>query len=160
MRIYSSLLLLFLLLLILVSCKHTEKLEKAGTASGTQVASNEARIIATLVSIDEARDTEGACSKEPCRGKIIIESVMKIGSLYQLSDTQEPISVSFAFTLAPTTDDLFPGIKTHYPGLKINDKFEATIQSRPAKNEAGFAYIIYDYKKLSSNSTKNYHLEK
>lgn len=158
MRIYYA-----LLLLVLVSCKHTEQTATVATGpknSGNDIASEEARIIAHIVSIDETRDTEGVCSKAPCRAQVKIESIIKKGSLFHLQDLEKPVPVFFAFTLAPTTEDLFPGIKTNYPGLQINDKFEATIQNRPAMNETGFAYTIYDYKKLNTNTSKPFHLEK
>lgn len=139
---------------ILVSCKPSEKAivnnepaEKVYTLN--ELASGQAKIVGKIISIDETRETDGPCAKAPCRANIIIQNLEKKGSLFQLNNIQDTIPVSFAFTLAPTTPELFPDIKTKYPGLKVNDRFEAKIESRLAMNEQGLSYIIYEYKKFT-----------
>ena len=111
-----------------------------------EAASNEASITGKIISIDEQRDDSGPCAKAPCYAFIRIESIVNKGSTFQLDDISSPLPVYFAFTLS-ATEGLFPGIKTNYPGLKINDKFEAKIQSRLALEDR-YTYTIYGYKKL------------
>lgn len=144
-----------LIICILSSCKTSEKATtsnepvKTVSSSMNELASGQAKIIGKIISINETREPEGPCAKSACQAQILIQTLEKKGSLFQLSDMQDTIPVSFAFTLEPTTSDLFPGIKTSYPGLKINDRFEAKIESRPATNEQGVRYTIYEYKKFT-----------
>ncbi len=144
-----------LFLCICSSCKTTEKRVitdepvKTVSASINDISSAQAKIIGKIISINEARDETGPCSKVPCEARIIIQNLENKGSLFQLNSMQDTIPVAFAFTLVPTTEELFPGMKTSYPGLKINDRFEAKIESRLAKNEQGVSYIIYEYKKFT-----------
>lgn len=136
--------------LLFFSCKHTEKSvkqeEPVKTESSEVAASNEAIVVAKVVSISEQRDESGPCSKAPCYAVIKIESISNKGSLFQLNDISKPVSVNFAFSLS-ATEGLFR-MKTNYPGLEINDKFEAKIQSRSALGDA-FTYTIHGYKKLN-----------
>ncbi len=152
-----------LLLLFLTSCKNTEQTQTVETVhaetAAVSLASNEARIVAKIVSIDASRDIAGVCADAPCRTTISVESIISQGKLFQPAESQTINHVFFAFTLSPANEKLFPGIKTTYPGLKINDRFEATIQSRPSTVGNGFSYTIYDYKKLNPNQ-KPYHIEK
>jgi len=154
MKIFLKYCLPAIISFILVSCKNTEKAvtgdepEVKSTYTMNELASGEAKIIGKIISIDDTRESEGPCAKAACRAKIIIQNLEKKGSLFQLNNIKDTIPVSFAFTLAPTTADLFPGMKTIYPGLKINDRFEAKIESRLAMNEQGVSYIIYHYRPL------------
>jgi hypothetical protein len=137
--------------LLSFSCKPAEKAikqeEPTKTESNAGLASNEATIVAKIISLNEQRDETGPCAKVPCYANIKIESINNQGSLFRLDDSSNPFPVYFAFTLS-STEGLFPGMKTNYPGLKINDKFEAKIQSRPALGDK-FTYTIYGYKKLT-----------
>lgn len=151
---FSNYCLVVFLVLVLSSCKNKEliqvSLEPApAIQDGGELSNNQARVIAQIISVIEVLDTEGPCSKAPCNASIRIKQITRKGSLFQLNDIQDTIAASFAFTLSQTDQDLFPGLKTKYPGLKINDIFEATIESRIALNEEGVRYIIYDYKKMN-----------
>lgn len=136
--------------LVFFSCKSTKKPvqqeEPIKAESSAEAASNEAIVVAKIISISEQRDESGPCSKAPCYAEIKIESISKKGSLFQLDDLSKPVSVHFAFSLSPT-EGLFR-MRTNYPGLKINDKFEAKIQSRPALGDT-FTYTIHGYKKIN-----------
>lgn len=147
----------FFFLFLNLACKHSEKgfrkkennKKMACNLSGN-AANNEAIIKAKIVSIVAYRDTSdlnNPCNKEPCIAFIKIEEITKKGSLFVApSDPNEYIKVNFVFTLSETNQDLFPGSEKWYPGLKINDKFEAVIQSRIAPGNK-INYLIYDYKK-------------
>lgn len=160
----------YLFFLALVSCKTaslTEKADKAGDPKKISEEKNiksaekindrpvsgnanaEAKITATVISIDPARDssdTNSPCFKAPCYAGIRIEKIERKGSLFHVPGSSE-ITVFFTYTLHPTDKNLFPGSEKSYPGLKINDKFEAVIDSRPSINE-GTRYAVYDYKKI------------
>lgn len=137
--------------LLFASCKskkepvQQKEPEPAKTEEGAALASNEANIVATVVLISEQRDESGPCAKAPCHAEIKIESISKRGSLFQLDDISKPISVNFAFSLSPTVG-LFR-MPTNYPGLEINDKFEAKIQSKPALGDT-ITYTVHGYKKI------------
>lgn len=154
----------FFLILILYACKPVEKTEQTATAptitqASDQAASNKAIIQAKLVSIDDFRDSDGPCSKAACKAVIKIENIKQKGKLFQLENTEELLPVFFAFTIGPANSTLFPGLKTSYPGLSVNDIFEAEIECRPALGDSYF-YTIYAYKKHENNSQKQHHIEK
>lgn len=112
-------------------------------------ASSQARIIATIIKIDESRDSSDSkspCFKAPCMANIRIEKFERKGSLFHIPESNE-ITAFFIYTLHATNEDLFPNLGKWYPGLKINDKFEAIIESRPSIAE-GNRFIIYEYKKI------------
>ncbi len=127
----------------------TDEVVKTVSSSINELASAQAKIIGKIIWIDEVREAEGPCAKAPCRARIVIKTLEKKGSLYQGGNAGDTLSVSFAFTLAATTPELFPGMKTSFPGLSVNDRFEAKIESRLALNEQGVAYLIYEYKKFT-----------
>lgn len=143
---------------MLASCKSakvsdSEKIfsgkNKAPDQSISGNASGEAKIIATVISIDNTRDSSDVnspCFKAPCFANIRIEKIEKKGSLFHVPESGE-VTAFFIFTLRPTNEDLFPNMGKWYPGLKINDKFEAIIESRPSMNE-NIRYTIYDYRKI------------
>ncbi len=145
----------FIILCIFNGCKPSEKVAvtdepvRSVSASINELTSAQAKIIGKIITVDETRETEGPCAKAACRARVVIQSLERTGSLFQLPDIKDTLSVSFAFTLAATTPELFPGMKTSFPGLKANDRFEARIESRLAMNEEGVGYIIYEYKKFT-----------
>lgn len=146
-----------------LSCKHSEKIssekevpkenKNTETSFSATPASNEAKVIATIISIDETRDSSdinSACYKAPCIAYIRLEKMNEKGSLFKVPpDLSLEIKVNFPFTLWATTEDLFPKAGKQFPGLKINDKFEAIIQSRMAPGDE-VNYVIYEYKKKPS----------
>lgn len=154
----------YLFFLVLLSCKTTRLPEQSSNASDEKIAAgngiktekkiigrpanSEAKITATLLSIDFSRDSSDAnspCFKAPCHALIRIEKIERKGRLFHVPGSDE-ISVFFTFTLYPSDENLFPGSGKKYPGLKVNDKFEAVIESRPSMNGES-RYIISDYKK-------------
>jgi len=58
------------------------------------------------------------------------------------------VSAYFVFTLSPTSELLFPGMKKHFPGLKINDKFKAILQERGQLNSDSVHVVVYEYIKM------------
>lgn len=139
-------------LLFHFSCKEAEKSivnaphQKPPDRSVSGNAATEAKITATLVSIEESRDSTdrtSACYKAPCFAKIKIESLERKGNLFRVPDSLV-VDAFFVYTLYPTYEDLFPQMGKYYPGLKINDKFEAIIESRISFNDRT-QYVIYDY---------------
>jgi hypothetical protein len=144
-----------LLLCIFIGCKPAEKVKASDepinsvSASINELASAQAKITGKIIALDETLESEGPCAKAPCHAQVLILTLEKKGSLFQLPDIKDTLRVSFAYTLAPTTAELFPGMKTSYPGLKANDRFEAKLESRLTQNEQGVGYIIYEYKKFT-----------
>ena len=87
----------------------------------------------------------------PCRGIVRIDSILGYGSSFgnPLAVGQR-VNVHFAFALAPTTKDLFPNMTETYPGLELNSRFRADVESPPEINTSAdrIFYQVYDYVKL------------
>jgi len=114
---------------------------------------NSYRIIGSIVHIYDnfqLHDTSGVCAKAPCEATVKIETIKRRGaSFIGAIAAGEKIKVHFAFTLNPTTKELFPNMTARYPGLKKNDKFVADIQSRLAiGGNENVRYVIYGYEKI------------
>ncbi len=98
-----------------------------------------------IVAIMEPTDTDmgSICSKYPCRAKVQIIKVFGCGSAVSIPIHGDDISeMQFVYTLHST--EIFPGMKTHFPGLKIGDIFLATVTQHMIMGSAG-SFIIYDY---------------
>ncbi|MBW8051504.1 MAG: hypothetical protein FVQ77_14430 [Cytophagales bacterium] len=111
------------------------------------------RIIGSIVHIYDnfqLHDTSGVCAKAPCEAIVKIETIKRRGASFTGAIAAgEKIKVHFAFTLNPTTKELFPNMAARYPGLKKNDKFVADIQSRLAiGGNENAKYVIYGYEKI------------
>lgn len=52
----------------------------------------------------------------------------------------------FPYTLSPT-QELFPSLQTHFPGLREGENFEAEIVSRMRKGSEQPEFVIHTYKK-------------
>ncbi|MCH8319086.1 MAG: hypothetical protein IIA88_11435 [Bacteroidetes bacterium] len=114
---------------------------------------NSYRIIGSIVhiyDIFQLHDTSSICAKAPCEAIVKIETIKRRGTSFTGAIAAgEKIKVHFAFTLNPTTKEFFPNMTARYPGLKINDKFVADIQSRLAIGEnENINYVIYGYEKI------------
>ncbi len=53
--------------------------------------------------------------------------------------------MTFTFTLAPTTKDLFPNLMTTYPGLKTGDTFQADVQAQVKMGEEKPSLVVMSY---------------
>ncbi|HIN40569.1 MAG TPA: hypothetical protein EYM84_09885 [Flavobacteriales bacterium] len=110
------------------------------------------KVKAKIISIDTLKsrnNPDSPCSKNPCIANIKIEEIIKMGALcgpmlYQGAE----LKVYFAFTLSETTKELFPDLIAHYPGLKKNDTFVTSIETRSEKNEHPYQAIVYTYEKI------------
>ena len=133
-----------LFLMVFCACKtlpenKVEHTMPAATNPGT--CNIEGKIVAILEPADT--DTGSICSKYPCRAKVQIMKVFGCGSAVSIPIHGDDISeMQFAYTLHST--EIFPGMKTHFPGLKKGDVFFATITQHMAMGSAGL-FIIYDY---------------
>jgi hypothetical protein len=56
----------------------------------------------------------------------------------------EVIVVSFAYTTAPTTKELFPSMQDTYPGVSVGSRFIANL-SAEQKKDGGVAFTVYRY---------------
>jgi|ERR1041385_1327776 hypothetical protein len=150
---------------IFISCG-TSKQEKQGTDSTevgkqqstlqpehTTIAPGHCRIIGTIVKVDStllSTDRSNPCAKAPCVASIRVDSILGYGSSFPKPlSVGSVITVKFAFTLAPTTPDLFPNMAESYPGLQVNSQFLADVTSQPMsidKQSDDVSYLIYGYK--------------
>lgn len=132
-----------------IFCSPAKYKNKTASVIKTQedVAPNHCRVLATLVTIENntAAYTDGPCSKASCDAYIEIKSVLGYGSAFRTPlNPGDKIKAHFAFTLKPTSKELFPNMKQFYPGLKQGDQFITDLESLPAAGNE-FNYTIYDY---------------
>lgn len=116
----------------------------------TRIAPGKCRIVGTLVSIDTTMEESGPCSKAPCRGIVRIDSVLGYGSAFgNPIGIRGEIAVRFAFTLGPTTKDLFPNMTERLPGLNVGSRFQTDLESHNDIKASGSRswYLVYDYRK-------------
>ena len=117
------------------------KMEKQDT-----IPPGHAQITGRIIEIDPISDngsSSGPCSKAPCTAKVKIESI-KYGAGFPVLSSKE-VKIRFAFTLSPTTKDLFPNMEESYPGLKVGDDFSALAASRESVGETGPQLVVYGY---------------
>lgn len=111
---------------------------------------NGCHVKATIISIiPQPNETNigGPCAENPCIALIRIDKVIKMGS--QCGPFVVPgaeLKAFFKFTLSKT-DNLFPDMKQHFPGLEINDKFAASFDAISETIQNGHQIVIYDYNK-------------
>ncbi len=118
----------------------------------TRIAPGKCRIIGTLMAIDSTMEDSGPCSKAPCRATVRVDSVLGYGSAFgNPVSLNARIAVRFAFTVAPTTKDLFPNMTNRLPGLQVGSTFQTDLESQIEMRSAGTQswYLVYDYKRLN-----------
>jgi len=117
-------------------------------AQGERIAPGKCRVLCTVVAIDSSLEASGPCAKAPCRAVVRVDSILGYGSAFgNPIAVRGEIPVRFAFTLAPTTNDLFPSMTEHLPGLALGSKFRTDLESRiQMKNSGGLpSYEVYGY---------------
>ncbi|MFQ3597809.1 MAG: hypothetical protein SNJ55_06295 [Chloroherpetonaceae bacterium] len=125
---------LFLLLAAFsFACGSTKEDARSFAKLPQQIPPNHCRMIGVIASIDETRSTdrESPCAKAPCKAKVKITKILGYGSGFNTPLTEgREVEMTFAFTLAPTTKELFPNLAARYKGLKQGDTFQADVQSQ------------------------------
>ena len=147
---FKSIFLLFVFLLFAcTSQKIAAKQNKNALSGNGSVSPLGCLVTATVINISpflEKEDPGSPCSKVPCNALIRIDEVYERGSSLTMSLNQGmEVSAHFVFTLSETSETLFPGIKKHFPGLKINDKFKAILQERAQLNSDSIHVVVYEY---------------
>jgi len=145
----------FIFLILFLSCKTNKNIIKENKYKNSGLANcspNGCIISGTILFIYPTLDTNDSlspCSKAPCNAKIKIEQVLEYGNRLS-SNIYEGLEMNlhFVFTLYPTTNDLFHDTKKYFPGLKINDKFNANLEERLQLNNDTIQWLVYDYVKL------------
>ena len=132
--------------------KKTE-LEKALEESNRAEASELGSMIkAELISVGELKAEYGndPCGKSPCYATIKVKKVIRQGVFPGAETIKKGLEteVKFPITLEPTTQERFPNLKVHYPGLKVGDQFKARIKTVPGNGE-NHTYQILHYEKLT-----------
>ena len=113
------------------------------------------RIKAEVVKIDSTLlggTNNDPCSKAPCIAWIKVKNIIGYGAGSATVKNNDILKTKFAFTLSPTTKELFPTLKEQLPGLAVGSLFVADIQLLPnilsgAKKEK--IYLVYSYKKTN-----------
>ena len=117
------------------------KLEKPDT-----IPPGHAQITGSVIEIEPISSNSNSsdpCSKTPCIAKVKIKSII-YGAGFPVLSSKE-VRVKFAFTLSPTTKDLFPNMTETYPGLKVGDNFSALAASQESINSSEPQLIVNGY---------------
>ena len=131
-------------ILLCCSCK-TLPQNKAEHSMPTATDPGTCNIEGKIVSIVEpsVKDTSSICSKYPCRAKVQIIKVFGCGAGISLPvHGGDIVEMHFAYTLHST--EIFPGMKSHFRGLKKGDVFMAAASQRLVMGSGG-EFVIYDY---------------
>ena len=113
-----------------------------------QIPPSHCRLIGTIISIDTTRspNPQDPCAKAPCKAKVKITKVLGYGSGFTTPLTEgREVEMTFVFTLAPTTKDLFPNLIATYPGLKTGDTFQADVQAQLKMGEEKPSLTVMSY---------------
>lgn len=109
------------------------------------------RFVGTIVSVDSVLSTgkKDPCSIQPCWAEVQVDSIIGYGAGSQPVSLNEKVKTKFAFTLGPTTKDLFPNLDNRLPGLNIGDKFMANFSNYRNVNLDNktqiIEFIVYSY---------------
>jgi hypothetical protein len=106
------------------------------------------RIVGTVIAIDtslRSSNPSDPCAKVPCRARVRIDQILGYGPAFpQPLVPGEVVVVSFAFTTAPTTKELFPSMQDTYPGVAVGSRFVANLNAEQKKDD-GVTFTVYGY---------------
>lgn len=140
--------LFFFTLLITTSCKTTKLYEQPsiqGTISGSPMTCHIKAKVLEFVK-DEVIDTNGVCALHPCKAIVEIIDFGSCGASVTLNyKFGDKVSMQFAYTL-DDTKNIFPKMKSHFPGLKVGDVFSAIVHQRLQMGADGI-FVVYDYQR-------------
>ncbi|MBL7997340.1 MAG: hypothetical protein JNL32_01760 [Candidatus Kapabacteria bacterium] len=127
------------------SCSSSKQEGKENSGTITSVSPGQCRIRATVIAVQDIQpNAYGVCAKVPCVASVRVDTVYGYGAGFSGVIAQgKTITLSFAFTLAPTTEELFPNLSERLPGLSVGDSFSGSITSVGAES----TYTIYSYTK-------------
>lgn len=140
----------------IVSCSSSryDKKERADVPknpvplAGETIPPNTCRLVATVISIDptlKSGNDKDPCSKAPCFATVRVDSIVGYGAAFTKPlAVGNTISVTFAFTVAPTKE-IIPSLSQSYPGVAKGTTFSADVISQQGLNDE-VSYRIYEYK--------------
>ncbi len=136
----STLYFLLMSVFYFTSCCSTQNV----SVLSSQVAPNNCRINATIVSIDKS------VSGKLNIAKVKIDNIVKAGFGFKNPLFKDDlINVKFEFSISKTNKTQFPELKIELPGLKIGDKFTADIERvellQLNNNIDSFEYRVFEY---------------
>ncbi len=140
-------LLFFSFLQIFFGCSQTPLYESSLSES---ISPSTCRIIGTIETIEDIKDTSGPCSTNQCVATVKINNVITRGMGFtDVLSADDIIRLKFAFTLSPTSEEMFPKLNYQFPGLKVGDKFQGDIEKVLSINLQGTetpeVYQIFNY---------------
>ncbi len=140
-----------LLAVALAACASSKEDSRPIAKLPSQIPPNHCRILGVVSAINNARstDAQSPCAKAPCKAKVKITKILGYGSGFAkpLAEGSE-VEMTFAFTLAPTTKELFPNLAARYKGLKLGDAFQADVESvvKLGEEKPSLTVISYEVK--------------
>ncbi len=148
----TFLLLLLISFLSITGCISSRNASAGKSGTAQNIPPGQCRVEAEVIKIDSTLSgiSSDPCSKAPCIAWIKIKNVIGYGSGSGTLNNGDTLKVKFAFTLAATDKENFPGLKENFPGLTEGSSFIADIQllpSNPFSKEKEKVYLVYGYKK-------------
>jgi hypothetical protein len=143
----------FLAILIMItqaSCK-SNKVSVQRTeirAPGENASSSGVVIKGKIMEILEKKDNDSnsVCKNSPCFALVKVLEVFQNNDRFSNFITEGDVfEMFFAFTLLPTSIDLFPNLDKRLPGLKVNDNFKAGIKITPGISGRKEKIEVIDY---------------
>lgn len=107
-------------------------IDTSTAASEASVRAGTCRIVGRLVAVDSSSITSNPsdpCSRTPCRGFVVVEELLGIGSDFPhyLIQRGDRVTITFPGTLLPH-DEHFNGMLVNsYPGLTVGTRFKADV---------------------------------
>lgn len=89
------------------------------------------------------------CGETSCQVMALIEEVVRRGDdPASLLTAGNEVRMQFSYTLKPADAGYFPMLNVAYPGLEINDRFEAVLEGGRSNMQANRIYTVGHYLKI------------
>ncbi|MCL5030911.1 MAG: hypothetical protein M1480_18035 [Bacteroidetes bacterium] len=139
----------------ITGCVSNKKIVTEKSVFEQNIPPGQCRVEAQVMKIDSllsGNSGNDPCSKSPCIAWIKIKNIIGYGAGSSTLNIGDTLKTKFAFTLAPTTKEIFPKLIENLPGLTEGSSFEADIQllpSNPSSKNKEKIYLIYGYERIN-----------
>ena len=136
----------YLFLVSILACKSSKESADAGTNVSAAVANGKTVVIAQVLEILDDKLASYPCSELPCYAIVKIEEVLKSSANFQYpyAAGQEG-KMRFVFSLSETTEKHYPNLDRRFPGLKVGDRFRASVSQEQLMESNSPQWGAYEY---------------
>ena len=101
--------------------------------------------VISITNPDDKLHVTSPCKTTPCNANIQILSIVSNGQNYHGQfHAKDTLNIYFSFTLSPT-EEIFPELNQHLPGLNVGDIFTAQLYESPDANPP-YRIKVYEVK--------------